>query len=149
MESNHVGKTTGIVGGLMVALSLAIFTVPLIAQNAAGSRPHYDVTREITIGGTVLGVLSRPAPDITWGFHLLIATVTGTVDASLGRWGLQSNVLSLIDGKQVEVLGVMNNVNGKQVFLARTVKVDGKTYVIRNAQGVPVSPQARERAAQK
>lgn len=150
MGCNRVGKTTGMIAGLMASLSLAILIiVPLIAQIAPDSRPYYDITKEVTISGIVGGVLTKPAPGMTWGSHLLIATVTGTVDVSLGRWGLQSEEPSVIDGKQVEILGVMKSVNGKAFFLARTVKLDGKIYVIRNAQGVPISPQARERAAQK
>ena len=150
MGCNRVCKIIGIVGGLAPALSLAIFIVPLTAQTGVHSVPYYDATKEVTISGTVSAVLTKPAPGMTWGCHLLIATLNDTVDASLGRWGLQSTeALSAIGGKQVEVLGVMKNINGKQVFLARTVKADGKLHVIRNARGVPISPQTRERAARK
>jgi hypothetical protein len=43
----------------------------------------------------------------------------------------------------------MKTVKDKQVFLARTVKVGGEVYTIRNEHGFPVSPQARERANRK
>jgi hypothetical protein len=81
------------------------------------------------------------------GSHLLLTTPSGQVDASLGTFGLRGKgALLVAAGQQVEVTGVMKTVNDKQVFLARTVKVGGQVYTIRNEHGFPVSPQARERA---
>ena len=81
------------------------------------------------------------------GSHLLLTTPSGPMDASLGTFGLRGKgALSAATGQQVEVSGVMKTVKDKQVFLARTVKVGGQVYTIRNEHGFPVSPQARERA---
>ena len=33
--------------------------------------------------------------------------------------------------------------------MVRTVKADGQVYTMRNQHGIPVSPQARERASAK
>jgi hypothetical protein len=83
------------------------------------------------------------------GPHLLLTTLSGPVDASLGRWGLRGRgALSVAPGQQVEVTGVMKTIRDKQVFLARTVKVRDKVYTMRNEHGIPVSPQTRERAGQ-
>jgi hypothetical protein len=57
--------------------------------------------------------------------------------------------LSIEAGKQVEVTGVMKTLNGKQVLITRTVTVNGHAYTMRNEHGIPVSPQARERAGEK
>jgi ABC-type uncharacterized transport system ATPase subunit len=85
-----------------------------------------------------------------WGSHLMLQTVSGKVDASLGRWGLEGKgALSVTPGQQVEVTGVMKTLRDKEVFVARTVKVNGKVYTMRNEHGVPVSPQTRKRAAEK
>ena len=147
MRCNRVVRTVRIIAWLMTGLSLA---VPLMAQTLVESGPYYDITKEIALSGTVSAVLPTAPPGMTWGSHLLLATISGTIDASLGRWGLVgSEALSRIDGKQVDVLGVMKKIGGRQVLLVRSVKVDGKIYVIRNARGVPLSPQARERAARK
>jgi hypothetical protein len=81
------------------------------------------------------------------GSHLLFTTISGPLDASLGRFGLQGKgALSVAAGQQVEVTGVMKTIMDKQVFLARTVKAGGRVYTIRNEHGVPMSPQARDRA---
>jgi len=85
-----------------------------------------------------------------WGSHLLLATTSGPVDASLGTFGLRGKgAVSVAAGQQVEVTGVMKTIKDKQVFLVRTVKAGGQVYTIRNEHGFPVSPQARERASRK
>jgi hypothetical protein len=72
------------------------------------------------------------------------------VDANLGRWGLMGKgSLHVAAGQQVAVTGVMKTYKDRQVFLARTVKVGGQVYVMRNERGIPMSPQARARIGQK
>jgi len=140
---------TRIIAGLLAGLLFAILAVPLSAQPATHSSPFYDVTKEIKLSGTVSSVLAKPLPEMIVGSHLVFATETGVVDASLGRWGLQGKgALSVVPGQQVEVTGVMKTLNGAQVFIARTVKVGGQVYLIRNEHGVSMSPQARDRASQ-
>jgi hypothetical protein len=130
------------------ALALAILTAQLTAQSAVDSRLSYDVAREITLSGTVSAVLTRPGPGMIMGSHLLLNTVSGTVDASLGRWGLQGDgALVVAPGQQLEVTGIMRTLMGKEVFLTRTVKSSGKIHTMRNIYGIPLSPQARQRAA--
>jgi DNA/RNA endonuclease YhcR with UshA esterase domain len=110
----------------------------------------YDVSKEVTLHGTVSDVLKKPAKGMIMGSHLLIKTGVGELDASLGRFGLQGRgALSVEAGKQVEVTGVMKTLKGKQVFITRTVTVDGHAYTMRNEHGISQSPQARERAGEK
>ena len=139
-----------------LALLFLISPQPLAqAQTAAGETRaagplNYDVTQEVTLNGTVSSVLAKPAPGMIWGSHLLLATPFGPVDASLGRFGLLGkDAVSVAAGQQIEVTGVMKTIKDKQVFLARTVKAGGQVYTIRNEHGVPVPPQARERASRK
>jgi|SRR5208337_3022832 len=147
MRRSRFTKFTPLIAGLLTGLLFAILVVPL---NAADSHPYYDVSKEITLSGTVSSVLEKPAPGMTWGSHLMIETLSGRVDASLGRWGLQGKgALSVKPGQQVEVTGVMKSLRDKEVFVARTVKVNGKVYAVRNQHGIEVSPQARQRAAEK
>jgi len=141
---------TRVIAGLLASLLFAIVVVPLNAQPAADSIPYYDVSQEVTLSGTVSAVLSRPAPGMMMGAHLLLTTISGKVDASLGRWGFQGKgALSVVPGQQVEVTGVLKAFRGREVFVARIVKAGGKVYTMRNAHGIPVSPQARERSAAK
>jgi hypothetical protein len=44
---------------------------------------------------------------------------------------------------------MMQTANGKEVFIARTVKAGSKVYTLRNRHGIEISPQARQRAAER
>jgi hypothetical protein len=133
---------------LVVVAGLRSVQAQTVARDA---RPlGYDITKEITITATVSGVLTRPAPGMIAGSHLLLATPSGAVDASLGRFGLRGNGAAPITaGQQVELTGVIKTIKGKPLFLVRTLEIDGKLCVIRNEHGVVLSPQARERASRK
>lgn len=131
---------------LLPSISLSRPALAQTAERAAGSF-SYDASQEVTLNATVLSALAKPSPGMIMGSHLLLTTPSGPVDASLGTFGLRGKgALSVVTGQQVEVTGVMKTVKGKQVFLARTVKVSGQVYAIRNEHGFPVSPQARDRA---
>jgi hypothetical protein len=138
------------IAGLLAGLLFAILAIPLVAQPAADSPLSYDMSKEVTLSGTVSAVMTKSARGMMWGSHLMLETTSGKVDASLGRWGLAGKgALSVTPGQQVEVTGVMKTLRDKEVFVARTVKVNGKVYTMRNEHGISVSPQTRKRAAQK
>jgi len=140
---------------VLALLSLISLLRPVQAQTAAVATRtagpfSYDVSHEVTLNGTVSSVLTNPSAGMIWGSHLLLATTSGPVDASLGTFGLRGKgAVSVAAGQQVEVTGVMKTIKDKQVFLVRTVKAGGQVYTIRNEHGFPVSPQARERASRK
>lgn len=143
-------KPTRMIAGLLTGLLIAIVAVPLGAQPASETHPYYDKAQEVTLTAMVSSVLARPEPGMIAGSHLLLATSSGTVDASLGRFGLEGKgALSIATGEQVEVTGVMKTLKNKQVFVARTVKARGQVYTMRNEHGIQVSPQSRQRAGQK
>lgn len=124
------------------------------AQTTAGATRtagafSYDASKEVTLTGRVSSVLAKAAPGMIPGSHLLVETSSGTVDASLGRFGLRGNgAVAVVAGQQIEVTGVMKMVKDKPLFLARTVKVGDEVYTVRNEHGLPLSPQARARAGQ-
>jgi hypothetical protein len=137
----------GLLTGVLFAIMCAILVVPL---NAEDSDSRYDVSKEVTLSGTVSSVLRKPAPGMIWGSHLIVETVSGRLDASLGRFGLEGEgALSVTPGQQIELTGVMKTVRDKEVFVVRSVKANGITYTMRNEHGIEVSTQARERAAKK
>jgi hypothetical protein len=140
--------------GLCLLALLSISMLPSVQAQTAGARAagplSYDVSQEVTLTGTVSSVLMKRSAGMMMGSHLLLTTPSGPVDASLGRFGLRGKgEPSLAAGQQIEVTGVMKTIHDKQVFLVRTVKVGGETYMIRNEHGFPVSPQARERLSGK
>lgn len=84
------------------------------------------------------------------GAHLLIQTKSGVVDASLDRFAFRGyGALAISGGEAVSATGVMKTLNGKQVLLARTVRIASETYTIRNEHGVALTPVARQRLAEK
>ena len=142
----------------MSALALLCLALPpryvqaqaTAAAIAASSPFSYDVSKEVTLKGTVSSVLATSTRGMVPGSHLLLATPSGPVDASLGTFGLRGKgALSVEAGQQAEVTGVMKTLKNGPVFMARTVRVGKQVYSIRNEHGVPVSPQARDRASRK
>jgi len=95
----------------------------------------------------VAAVLPKAGPGMVVGSHLLIATASGPVDASLGRFGLWgTGALSAAAGQQVEATGVMTKIKDRPILLVRMVKTGSEVHIIRNSHGVPLKPQARKRA---
>jgi hypothetical protein len=151
LEANMKRLFTGV--WALALLSLISFVPVVQAQATAAATKagfSYDVNQEVTLSGTVSSVLIKGDPGMIMGSHLLLATASGSVDASLGHFGLQGKgAVSVNRGQQIEITGVMKTIKDRQVFLARTVKVSGQVYTIRNEHGIPLSPQARERASRK
>jgi hypothetical protein len=136
---------------LLLLSALICIALPTSAQTISAVATHpsplsYDVSKEITLNGSVTSLLAKPEPGMVMGAHLVIATSSGPVDASLGWFALRGkDGLSVSPGQEVAVTGVKRTINNRQVFLARTVKVDGQLFTIRNEHGLLLSPQARER----
>lgn len=138
-----------------ILLATIFLAVPAVAQTnlpAAKSSGllSYDISKETTLSGTVASVLAKPSPGMIMGAHLMIQTSSGVVDASLDRFAfIGKDALQISGGEAVEVTGVMKNLNGKPVFLVRTIKVGNEVYTIRNQHGIALSPAARARLNQK
>jgi hypothetical protein len=156
----HLGRCrmrhrfTGRAVAFLASISLV---APAYAQTpAAAARPtvsigpfSYDVSKETTLTGTVSSVLAKPSAGMIMGAHLLLETASGTVDASLGRFALWGDAaLSVSAGQLIQVTGVMKTLQGQQVFLVRTVKVNDRVYTIRDEHGHALSPQTRARQRQ-
>lgn len=137
--------TPTLIAGLLSGLLFATMAAPLGATTKPEPHPFYDLTQEVTLSGPVTGVVYGPSASLIPGSHILLVTGSGTVDASLGKWGLQGKEDSLHNGEQVTVKGVMKTLRDKQVFFVRTVEFGGHTYVIRNEHGVPLTPKSHER----
>jgi hypothetical protein len=157
----HCLKQTTRIAGLVASLLFAIAAISLNAQplgsgsesrsESATSKiephPFYDITKEITLSGPATAVYERPVAGMVAGSHVVLLTGSGTVDASLGKWGLHGKgAPTIANGDQVTVRGVMKTLRNREVFIVRTMLVGGHIYSIRNQHGVPVSPQSHERS---
>jgi hypothetical protein len=110
----------------------------------------YDASQEVKVQGNVAAILLIFSHGMLPGSHILLTSPSGQVDVSLGVFGLRGpGSLSLKEGQQVSVTGVMKTIGGKEVFLARTVEVGENVFAIRNEHGIPIPPQARNRAGQE
>jgi hypothetical protein len=137
---------------LMLLSSLSAHTVhaQTVPPSAKLSPFAYDASQEVEIQGNVATILLLPAHGMIPGSHLILTSPSGQVDVSLGVFGLRGpSSLSVNPGQQVLVTGVLKTIRGKQVFLARTVRVGENVFAIRNEHGIPVPPQARNRTSQE
>jgi len=148
-------ERTGVRAYLYALVVLLSFAAHVDAQTRAAivrptGSPAYDLSREVTLNATVSSVLARPSPGMVWGAHLLLRTLTGNVDASLGRFAFAGKgALVVKPGQQVTVTGLMASIHGQPVLLTRIVQVGGTAYVLRSVHGIPMSPTARTRALAK
>jgi hypothetical protein len=138
MRHSRFISSTPLTAGLLTGLLFAILVVP---RNSDDSDSWYDVSKEVTLTGTVSSVLHQPAPGMTWGSHLMVETAFGRSEASLGRFGLEGEgALSVTPGQQIQPTGVMKTVRDKEVFVMRSVKANGKTFTMRNEHGSRYRP---------
>ena len=99
---------------------------------------NYDPKSEMTISGTVDRVTQENGRMGKQGTHLFVKTETGTLEVHLGPADyIASQQVSFAAGDLVQVTGSKVKVQGNEVVLAREVKKEGKTLVLRNSGGVP------------
>ena len=110
------GLSAGLCAGIctMAFVSLIALQSPVQAQTAAGEAQTtettkvagpfgYDASREVTLSGTVSSVLAKPSKGMIMGSHLLLATPSGPVDASVGRFGLRGRGVRVNRGRRCAV----------------------------------------------
>ncbi len=124
---------------LLTALVITSLAAPAMAGTTQPvkrvSTPKYDVSKEITLDGTVASVKAS-VPGKLLGGHLFLTSGT---DAHLGPFALSgSHGVKVSPGQKVTLVGVMTTFHGSQVFLVRTVESGDKTYTIRNERGFPL-----------
>jgi len=136
-----------------VVLGLAAFAAPAPAQSTQSSQSQaqaapavprvYDATREVVVRGSITQTTTKPAAGLPMGLHLTVATAQGNVDVHMGPYfSSLASEKGLIPGAVVQVTGVSVHLAAGDVFLARTVVVNGQTLTVRNANGFPVRQSA-------
>jgi hypothetical protein len=120
-----------------------LLTIGLAAQATTPSEPTvgrgfgfvYDRTREVALVGTVKGFISQSAAGSPLGLHLLVLSSGKLLDAHLGPYLSEQNGLALHAGDLVQIVGVNDNVHGKNVLLARQLAFHGRLVTVRNERG--------------
>ena len=123
-----------------------------LAQNSFHSAAPliYDITQESRLSGTVADISTKTPPNLLPGAHFTLTTPSGPLDVSLGAFAFSGKgSLHLVPGQQIELTGVSKKLQGRQVFVARLVRVGENVYAIRNSHGLPIPPKSHERANQE
>jgi hypothetical protein len=140
-----------IAGGmfLLATLAISLLAVPLGADESAAPKrtviaSKYDVSKEVTIEGTVETLVTKPAPGMMVGAHLIVSTPQGTVDAHIGNRVITGpNAASFASGQAVKLVGIMSEFNKQNVFIVRTIETENRTIAVRNEHGFLVPPGSR------
>ncbi len=139
--------------GILTLMAFSSLAAPLYAEHAPVKRavvaPRYDVSKEVTMQGTIQSIVRKPTAGMMLGTHLMLATPKGTVDAHVGNFiFMGSKPLSVASGQSVKVVGAMTTIKNKQVFLVRTIDIGGRLVTVRGANGFLIVPGAKGRIAQ-
>ncbi len=121
--------------GLTFVTAIAVWAAnPPQSAAPRGLGFTYDPAREITLVGTVKGFVSTPAKSPV-GLHLLLSSGGKVVDAHLGTFVSEENQQALHTGQLVQIIGVNENVHGRNFLLARQLIFDGRLVTVRNERG--------------
>ncbi len=140
-----------------VFVALCLFALPLQAQTTdtttkTGGHLWYDISKEITVTGTVTSVMKETSREMRMpgGSLLIVETASGKVDASLGKFAMRGkNALSVSAGQSIQITGVLKTVNNQRVLFARLVQTNGHVYTIRNEHGFVYQTTARSGSESK
>ena len=114
------------------AARASTFPEPMIGR---GFGFAYDPVQELTLVGTVKRLVSQPAAGSPIGLHLLIFSDGKVVDVHLGPYVSKDNQQALHTGELVQIIGVNENVHGKNGLLARQLVFHGRLVTVRNERG--------------
>jgi hypothetical protein len=103
----------------------------------------YDPASEVTLVGTVQEFVTKHSAGSPMGLHVLISISGNTVDAHIGPMLSKQLQESLHVGELVQVVGVHQQVHGKDVLLVRQLIYGGRQVTVRNQRGFLVGSGSR------
>lgn len=136
---------------LLMALAIALLAAPLYADDSVAPKrtviaSKYDLSKEVTLEGTVQSLVRKPAPGTIMGAHLIVSTAQGTVDAHIGNYVVAGRyATSFASGQAVKLVGIMTEFNHQNVFVVRTIQTEDRTITVRSDHGFLVYPGAKAR----
>jgi len=138
--------------GALVLLAFFSLAAPGYAQTAAATtKPtvplRYDVSKEVTLSATVVGVPEKSSHGQAQPF-LVLQTKSGLINGKLTSFAQnEKGGIAIMPGQQVKVTGVMMTLQTKQVLEVRTLEIGGHTYQIRTKRGFPLEHPERNAAS--
>jgi hypothetical protein len=139
--------------GALVLLAFFSLATPGYAQTAAATtKPtvplRYDVSKEVTLSGTVVGVPENSSHGQTQQPFLVLQTKSGVVNGRLTPFAQnEKGGIAIMPGQQAKVTGVMMTLQSKQVLEVRTLEIGAHTYQIRTKRGFPLEHPGRNAAS--
>jgi DNA/RNA endonuclease YhcR with UshA esterase domain len=123
---------------LLAAAAVLTVSVAALAQGPGPQQRRYDPKTEVTVKGTVQDVQQYTGRRGGTGVHLVLKTDSSTLNVHVGPSAyISQQHFSFAKGDSIEVVGSMTTVRGAEALLAREITKDGKTLVLRDAQGIP------------
>jgi hypothetical protein len=148
MRRTCLTKPSRMMVGLLTGMLFAVITLQPSAQTAADSRAQrslisaYDKAHEITLNGTVSEVVTKHVAGTPFGMHLMVAGPEGMVDAHVGPYLTKDAQEALHAGLPVQIVGAVEEHNGKSFLLARQLIFEGRTVTVRSENGFLVRARA-------
>ena len=123
--------------GVLLARAQSPSLPTAAASGPSEASPIYDLAKEINIRGTIQKIETVSGPGVL-GTHLQLQTAQGIVDAHLGTGAVASSkTLGLVTGQSVSITGMMADVDGAPILLARVLTTSNHIFILRNERGLP------------
>lgn len=131
-------RWTILLGIVFLNVSLTPILYSQMGPGSGRSASKYDPKTETTIQAVVEEVRQVTGKGSWSGTHLMVKTNTGVLEVHVGPSAyVAGQQFSFAKGDKIEVTGAKATLQGSDVLLAREIKKDGKTLVLRDAQGFP------------
>jgi hypothetical protein len=135
----------------LVVLWVPVLGIAVVAPRAAAQSPQsattstktapgtYNIADDVSLQGTILSYTENSqAPPI--GAHLVLQTSSGNAEVHLGDARLLHLAkMNLAQGMSIRVVGQMQTVGVKPVFMARLIQSGGQVLAVRSVHGLPLA----------
>jgi hypothetical protein len=119
--------------GLTLALSLAA-SATMLAQSGSVA---YDRSGEVTVTGTILHLVSLPAPDGV-GVHMDLQTPKGLLNVHVApAMFIGAGNFWFFADETITVIGSPVIIDGNHAFIAKAVQKGSTVLTLRTAEGAP------------
>src|SRR6202020_3117871 len=124
------------------------------AQSNVTSQPSsgfigWDTSKPKSSDVAVTAIIQEVVPNhvsgIPAGFHIMLGTPQGVLDASVGPYLPPDIQQTLVAGKQIQVFGQVKTIHDQKYLLVRQLVLDGKPIIVRNDHGSLIRTRSQER----